>query len=90
MNMLTKAGMVSLISLSFFATATSVLAQSLESLERDGLITSSMRKFLEDKEAFTPEKRVEVLDKACSGSGELSPQECRSVGRGRYDHYRRY
>ncbi|MFL0724013.1 MAG: hypothetical protein AB8A40_07640 [Prochlorococcus sp.] len=49
-----------------------------------------MRKFLEDKEAFTPEKRVEVLDKACSGSGELSPQECRSVGRGRYDHYRRY
>ncbi len=54
--MLTQAGMVSLIFLSFFATATGVLAQSLESLERDGLITSSMRKFLEDKEAFTPEK----------------------------------
>ena len=49
-----------------------MVAQSLESLEREGLITQSIRKFLEERKAFTSEKREEIITEAFSGGGGLS------------------
>jgi len=84
-----KLAQVGSTTLSLLLIGTAMAAQSLGSLEREGLITPSIRKFLEDRKAFTPEKREEVITEACNGGGGLSPQECNSLGRNRR-RYRRY
>ncbi len=68
------------LSLLLIGSPPSMLAQSLESLEREGLITPNIRKFLEERKAFTPKKREEVITKACNGGGGLSAKECSSLG----------
>ena len=91
MNKLAQVARTStLILLALITMPVTVFAQSLESLEREGLITPRMRLFLEEKKAFTPEKREEVLNRACGGGGELSPQECKSVSRNRYHYNHQY
>lgn len=70
-NKLAQVGSATL-SLLLIASPPAMVAQSLESLEREGLITQSIRKFLEERKAFTSEKREEIITEAFSGGGGLS------------------